>query len=84
MSQLLKIDNIMFFVKDLEKAAQFYEQALGMTRRWTDEERGMIGLTFAESDSEIVIHTDSTIPNPDFSFLGITLVIRRQVFTMVF
>ena len=29
----------------------------------------MIGFAFDESDSEIVIHSDPKIPNPDFSFL---------------
>lgn len=67
--KLRKIDNIMFFVKDLEKSAKFYEEVLGLKRAWTDLKKGQIGFTFAESDSEIVIHTDSSIPNPDFSFL---------------
>lgn len=68
MHTLLKIDCIMYFVKDLEKSATFYEE-LGLQRRWTDTTRGMIGFTFPESDSEIVIHTDNSIPNYDFSFL---------------
>lgn len=59
----------MFFVTDLEKSAEFYENVLGLSRAWTDKERGQIGFTFTESDSEIVIHNDPTIPNPDFSFL---------------
>jgi predicted enzyme related to lactoylglutathione lyase len=29
----------------------------------------MIGFVFPESDSEIVIHNDSSMPNPSFSFL---------------
>ena len=29
----------------------------------------MIGFVFLESDSEIVIHGDSSMPNPSFSFL---------------
>jgi catechol 2,3-dioxygenase-like lactoylglutathione lyase family enzyme len=67
--RLLKIDNVMYFVADLETAAQFYEEALGLRRAWTDREREMIGFTFVQGDSEIVIHRDPTIPNPDFSFL---------------
>lgn len=67
MSQLLKIDCIMYRVRDLEKSAIFYE-SLGMMRRWADDERGMIGFTFPESDSEIVIHTDNTVPNFDFCY----------------
>jgi catechol 2,3-dioxygenase-like lactoylglutathione lyase family enzyme len=67
--RLLKIDNVMFFVADLEKAARFYEETLGLKGAWTDREREMVGFTFAQSNSEIVIHRDPTIPNPDFSFL---------------
>jgi len=69
MNKLLKIDNIMFFVKDLEKASKFYENVLGLKRVWTDKKNKMIGFVFDESDSEIVIHGDPEIPNPDFSFL---------------
>jgi catechol 2,3-dioxygenase-like lactoylglutathione lyase family enzyme len=67
--RLLKIDNVMHFVADLEKAARFYVETLGLKPAWTDREREMIGFTFAQGDSEIVIHRDPTIPNPDFSFL---------------
>lgn len=69
MNALLKIDSVMFFVSDLEKAAKFYEKVLGLKRVWTDKEQGMIGFVFPESDSEIVIHTDSNMPSPSFSFL---------------
>ncbi len=30
---------------------------------------GMIGFVFPEGDSEIVVHDDSSLPNPSFSFL---------------
>ena len=69
MKRLLKIDNIMFYVKDLEKSANFYENVLGLRKRWTDKKRKMIGFTFKESDSEIVIHNDLSLPRFDFSFL---------------
>ena len=69
MRALAKVDSIMFRVKDLDSAARFYEDALGLRRVWTDNERGMIGLMLAESDSEVVIHTDPDLPNPSFSFL---------------
>ncbi len=59
----------MFLVKDLEKSSKFYKEVLGSERVWTDKKRGQIGFVFPESDSEIVIHTDFSIPNPDFSFL---------------
>ena len=65
---LLKIDSVMFFVSDLEKAAKFYENVLGLKRVWTDKEQEMIGFIFPESDSEIVIHKDSSMPSPSTSF----------------
>lgn len=66
---LLRIDSVMFFVSDLEKAAEFYENVLGLRRVWTDESRKMIGFVFPESNSEIVVHNDSSLPNPSFNFL---------------
>jgi catechol 2,3-dioxygenase-like lactoylglutathione lyase family enzyme len=36
----------MFYVSDLEKAAKFHENALGLKRVWTDKEQEMIGLIF--------------------------------------
>jgi len=69
MNALLKIDSVMFYVSDLERAAEFYENILGLKRAWTDREQGMIGFVFKKSDSEIVIHNDPTLPNPSFSFL---------------
>jgi len=69
MNALLKIDSIMFYVSNLEKAARFYENALSLRPVWTDKEQNMIGFAFQESDSEIVIHNDSSLPNPSFSFL---------------
>lgn len=66
---LLKIDSVMFYVSDLEKAAKFYEDILGLKRVWTDKKQKMIGLIFPESDSEIVIHEDASMPSPFISFL---------------
>ena len=59
----------MFRVKDLDKAANFYQEQFGLKKVWTDRERKQVGFIFPDSDSEIVIHTDPSIPNPDFSFL---------------
>ena len=69
MNGLLKIDSIMFCVSNLDKVAEFYENVLGLKRVWIDKEQGMIGFVFPESDSEVVIHDDSSMPNPSFSFL---------------
>lgn len=69
MSKLLKIDNIMHRVSDLEKSEAFYRNVLGLRKVWEDKDAKMIGLTFAQSDSEIVIHTNADIPEFDYSYL---------------
>ncbi|MFZ2523320.1 MAG: VOC family protein [Minisyncoccia bacterium] len=69
MNGLLKIDNIMFYVKDLDASANFYKNILGLEQVWRDDEYKMVGFVFPGTKSEIVIHSDPTIPNPDFSFL---------------
>lgn len=67
--RLRKIDSVMFYVKNLERSASFYQKVLGMKRVWSDKRAKMIGFMFQEGDSEIVIHSDKTLPNPSFSFL---------------
>ena len=69
MNRLLKIDNVMFYTTDIKKASEFYEKVLKLKKGWTDDENNMVGFTLAESGSEIVLHTDSNLPNPFFSFL---------------
>ena len=59
----------MFRVKNLNKSLEFYQKVLGLEKVWEDKRNNMIGLKFIGSDSEIVIHTNKNIPNPDFSFL---------------
>jgi catechol 2,3-dioxygenase-like lactoylglutathione lyase family enzyme len=67
MISLLKIDCVMYRVKDLQKSLLFYEN-LGVTKRWEDKDKKMIGFTFPESDSEIVIHTNQEIPDFDICY----------------
>ena len=69
MNKLLKIDSFMLFVSDLEGSANFYREILGLRQVWNDQEHGMIGFTFQESDLEVIIHSDPSIPNPSVSFL---------------
>ena len=69
MKGLRKIDNIMYRVKDLDASVKFYSEVLGLKQVWKDESNKMVGFVFPESDSEIVIHTNENISNPDFSFL---------------
>lgn len=66
---LRKIDNVMYRVSDLDEAARFYADVLGLRQIWRDDRVGQIGFVFPEGGSEVVIHNDPGIPNPDFSFL---------------
>lgn len=68
MQGLLKIDSIMHFVKDLEQSCKLYEEVFKLRKAWEDKERKMIGFLFPDNNSEIVIHSDQTIPNPSYSF----------------
>lgn len=58
----------MYYVENLEEAAKFYEEILGLKRGWTDNKEQMIGFLFPETNSEIVIHRDETLPNPDITY----------------
>jgi len=58
----------MYYVENLEEAAKFYEEILGLKRGWTDKKEQMIGFLFPETNSEIVIHKDETLPNPDITY----------------
>ncbi len=67
--KLLKIDNIMYKVKNLEKSINFYEKELGLKIAWTDKKNKMVGFVFSKSNSEIVITNNKKMPKFDFSFL---------------
>ena len=87
MQTILQLDNVMYFVSDLDKARPFYEQALGLTKAWRDDERKMIGYKMMNSDSEIVIHSDSSLPKFDYSFLvtdveALCAQVKQQNFTI--
>ena len=69
MHSLLRLDNVMYFVSDLDRAQKFYEDALGLKQVWRDEDRKMIGYQMSKSTSEIVIHADPSLPKFDYSFL---------------
>lgn len=69
MNGLRKIDSIMYRVSDLKRAEAFYKNVLGLTKVWDDVDAKMIGLVFAESDSEIVVHADPHLPDFDYSYL---------------
>lgn len=68
MKGLLKIDSIMHYVENLKDSCKLYQDVFKLTKAWEDKERGMIGFLFPENNSEIVIHSDKSIPNPSYSF----------------
>jgi predicted enzyme related to lactoylglutathione lyase len=65
---LRKVDAVMHLVDDVYEAAEFYEKVLGLKRGWTDDENKMIGLLFPGNDTEIVLHMNKYLPNPNVSF----------------
>lgn len=61
-TMLRKIDCVLIYVQDLAEAANFYADVFGLKPLWQDQDRGQAGLLFPESETEIVLHTDSSIP----------------------
>ena len=58
---LRKIDCIMIRVDDVEAAAAYYANVFGLLPQWSGDDS--IGLTFPETDAEIVLHNDPAIPS---------------------
>lgn len=58
---LRKIDCVMIRVDDVEAAASYYAKVFDLRPLWSGD--GSIGLVFAESDAEIVLHNDPAIPS---------------------
>jgi predicted enzyme related to lactoylglutathione lyase len=58
---LKKIDCVMIQVDDLERAVQYYIDVFGMRWIWRDE--SSVGLGFAETDAEIVLHRFPGFPS---------------------
>jgi len=65
---LRKIDAVMLKVEDLETTADFYINVMGLKRGWTDRENSMTGLLFPDNDSELVLHCDNDLPDPNISY----------------
>ena len=65
---LKKIDAVLLRVSDLEKTADFYVDVMGLRRGWTDTENQMIGLLFPGNDTELVLHCDESLPDPNVSY----------------
>jgi lactoylglutathione lyase len=57
---LRKIDCVMVKVDDLEAAARYYSDVLGLHRLWSDAHSVAMGMP--ETDAEIVLHDDPDLP----------------------
>ena len=58
---LRKIDCVMIRVEDVEVSAAYYAKVFGLRPKWSGE--GAVGLAFPETDAEIVLHSEMTIPS---------------------
>ncbi len=65
---LRKIDAVLLRVRDLEETARFYTEVMGLKRGWTDNEHQMIGLLFPDNDTELVLHRDTKLADPNVSY----------------
>ncbi len=66
MKGLKKIDAVLHRVSDIDEAIRFYVDVLGLRLGWRDE--SMAGLLFPGNDSELVLHINDSLPNPNISF----------------
>jgi lactoylglutathione lyase len=58
---LRKIDCVMIRVEDVGVSAAYYAKVFGLRPKWIGE--GSVGLVFPETDAEIVLHCETTIPS---------------------
>ena len=58
---LRKIDCVMIRVEDVDVSAAYYAKVFGLRSKWSGE--GAVGLAFPESETEIVLHRETTIPS---------------------
>ena len=56
-----KIDCVMIRVEDVVAAEEFYADVFGLKPLW--REAGAVGMSFPETDAEIVLHSSAEIPN---------------------
>ena len=66
MNGLKKIDAVLHRVGDIDEAIRFYVDVLGLRLGWRED--SMAGLLFPGNDSELVLHIDDSLPNPNISF----------------
>jgi hypothetical protein len=51
----------MIRVEDVDVSAAYYAKVFGLRPKWSGD--GAVGLVFPESDAEIVVHRETTIPS---------------------
>lgn len=51
----------MICVEDVDVSAAYYAKVFGLCPKWSGE--GAVGLVFPETDAEIVLHRETTIPS---------------------
>ncbi len=73
---LKKIDCVMIRVHDVDIAADYYTQIFGLIPKWKYND--VIGLKFPESDTEIVLHNDDSIP----SKIDVTYLVKDVVMSV--
>jgi lactoylglutathione lyase len=56
-----KIDCVMIRVDDVVAGEKFYSEVFGLKPLW--REPGSVGMKFAETNAEIVLHNNANIPN---------------------
>jgi lactoylglutathione lyase len=56
-----KIDCVMIRVGDVGAAERFYTDVFGLEARW--REPGSVGMRLPETDAEVVLHKNASIPN---------------------
>ena len=58
---LRKIDCVMIRVDNVNAAAAYYAEVFGLRPSWSGDDS--IGLLFPETDAELVLHNDPSIPS---------------------
>lgn len=59
MNKLLKLDNIMYKVSDLDKAVKLYIDVFGLKQLWRDDKAKMVGLGMEDKNYDII--TDKVV-----------------------
>jgi predicted enzyme related to lactoylglutathione lyase len=67
--KLKKIDCVMHYTNNINASVKFYTETLGLKVLWRDKNVNMTGLGMDETDTEIVLHNDTNIPQDNVHYL---------------